>query len=58
MVRYFLTKNINHMKNRSYTVNMSCKINLTEWLKEGMSATGVDQSTESTEKAQAPGVTD
>ena len=33
MVRFFLTENVNDMKNRSYKFNMSCKINLTEWLK-------------------------
>ena len=30
MVRFFLTENVNDMKNRSYQFNMSCKINLTE----------------------------
>ena len=33
MVKFFLTENVNDMKNRSYKFNMSCKINLTEWLK-------------------------
>ena len=30
MVRFFLTENVNDMKNRSYQFNMSCKINSTE----------------------------